>query len=139
MAKETTRTIAKAEIPLLEKTEAQLKGFYEDIGTFAKKKPDDPVNKFKLGFINQALEIATKLLKDGYRPFPDFDKFDIESLPTNSDVVTILSQYLRAMDQYRKDHTSQYSAFHYWELSENKNKRREDSENIRAQSPKHFH
>jgi hypothetical protein len=73
MAKEKKRDISKTDIPPFEKAEAQLEGFYEEIGNFAKKKPDDAVNKFKLGFINQTLVSANKLLKDEYCPFPDFD------------------------------------------------------------------
>jgi hypothetical protein len=92
-------------IHVFEQTEAQLEGFYEEIGIISKRKPDDAINKFKLGFINQMLQRANTLLGEKYRPFPDFEIFDPDAMPTASDVVTMLAQYLRSMDKFRKDHT----------------------------------
>ena len=57
------------------------------------KKPNDQVNKFKLKYVNQAIEAANELLKDG-KPYADFEKFNEEDLPTNSDVLMMLSLYL---------------------------------------------
>lgn len=88
-----------------EKAEGQIEGFFDEIGNLAKKKPDDAINKFKLKFINHALVSANKLLGGSYLPFPDFDIFDADDLPSNSDVVVILSQYLRSLDKYRRDHS----------------------------------
>lgn len=123
--------LPEGDVLAFEKTEAQLEGFYEEIGLIAKKKPDDPLNKFKLNFINQMLEHANRLLGDRYRPFPDFAKFDADALPTASDVVTILSQYLRSMDKFRKDFTKYSFGEYNWTLSDSGAK-------IRAKRPKNF-
>ena len=131
------RVIEIAKVRLFEKTEAQLEGFFEEIGNISKKKPDDAINKFKLGFVNQMLETANTLLDEEYRPFPDFDKFDIDTPPTASDVVTMLSQYLRSMDTFRKDHTSMSGGWYYWNLP-NDSEHKEDSDRIRAKRPKNF-
>lgn len=124
-------------IRLFEKTEAQLEAFYEDIGIFAKKKPDDAVNKFKLGLVNQMLEAANKLLGNDYRPFPDFDTFSLDAIPSNSDVVTMLSQYLGAMDKYRKDHTNLHALFYYWNFPDD-NSQNNKQGTIRAKRPKNY-
>lgn len=117
MGKHLRREIERETVLLFEKTEAQLEGFYEEIGNLAKKKPDDPLNKFKLDFINQALAAANSLLDAPYRPFPNFETFDIEgTLPSSSDVVTILSQYLRSMDIFRQHHTTRFGVPFYWNL-----------------------
>src|SRR4051794_4753707 len=101
--KEPAVEISVEEVHTFEMVEAQLEGFFEEISILAKKKPDDAVNKFKLGFINQTLKAANGILGSSYKPFPDFEEFDIEgSIPSTSDTVTILSQYLRSMDLYRK-------------------------------------
>jgi hypothetical protein len=118
-------------IRVFEQTEAQLEGFYEEIGNISKKKPDDAINKFKLGFINQMLERANNLLAEKYRPFPDFVKFDPDALPTSSDVVTMLAQYLRSMDKFRKDHTYEKFSEYLWYVSDSHQK-------IRAKMPKNF-
>jgi hypothetical protein len=57
------------------------------------KKPNDQVNKFKLKYVNQAIEAANEVLQDN-KPYADFDKFSEEDLPTNSDVLMMLSLYL---------------------------------------------
>lgn len=124
--------VDKETVRLFEKTEAQLEGFFEEIGNLSKKKPDDAVNPFKLGFINQMLERANQLLGDDYRPFPDFTTFDIEAMvPTTSDVVTMLSQYLRSMDKFRKDHTYKDIGMYCWNVPDDPNK-------YRARAPKDF-
>ncbi len=113
---EVSGKIDEAQVRVFEKTEAQLEGFYDEIAGIAKKRPDDPINKFKLTFINQMLTNANQLLGDVYGPFPDFEAFDVDELPTASDVAMMLSQYLRAMDKCRKDHTFCYSGIYYWLL-----------------------
>jgi len=60
--------ITTEQVRLFEKAEAQIEGFFEEIGNISKKKPDDAINKFKLGFINQVLETANRLLGEDYRP-----------------------------------------------------------------------
>lgn len=123
--------IDRETVRLFEKTEAQLEGFFEEIGNLSKKKPDDAVNKFKLGFINQMLERANQLLGEEYRPFPDFEKFDVDSVPTTSDVVTMLSQYLRSMDKFRKDCSIRQLNIYLWNLPG-------DGDKPRAKAPKDF-
>lgn len=123
--------IDRETVRLFEKTEAQLEGFFEEVGNLSKKKPDDAVNKFKLGFINQMLESANRLLGTEYRPFPDFEKFDVDAVPTTSDVVTMLSQYLRAMDKFRKDHTYRIHNGWYWNVPN-------EADKHRAKPPKDF-
>ena len=60
------------------------------------KKPNDQVNAFKLKYVNQAIEAANEILKSD-KPYTDFVKFNEEELPTNSDVLMMLSIYLDAV------------------------------------------
>ena len=76
-----------------EKASKQLVPLVHEIGELSKKKPDGPINKFKLGFINKLLEEVSPLLGD-MKPFADFTLFDADIVPTNSDVKLILSQYV---------------------------------------------
>jgi hypothetical protein len=91
------------DVSMFEKVQAQLQGLFDEIGALSKKKPDDAINKFKLGIINPILAEANKLLTGEYKPFSDFEQFEDESLPTNSDVVLILSQYLNCLEKLRAD------------------------------------
>ena len=88
-----------------EKTETQLDGMFDEMSLLSKKKPDGAINKFKLRFINQVLHSTNEILGDEHKPFPDFDEFSEDELPTASDVVMMLSQYQRGMDQFRVVHT----------------------------------
>lgn len=91
------------DVEIFEKTQAQLHGLYDEMMVFSKKKPDDPVNKFKLKFINQVLINTNAILDEKNKPFNDFDTFDEDSLPTNSDVVMILSQYINCLEKFRSE------------------------------------
>jgi hypothetical protein len=85
----------------LGKVEEQLTALHAEIGALSKRKPDDAVNKFKLKFINEVLSEANSILDADHKPFKDFTSFDEDELPTNSDVVLILSQYRRCVRQQR--------------------------------------
>lgn len=71
----------------------QLTSLLATMQELSKKKPDGPVNKFKLKHANEILENANRVLTDKCRPFKEFLSFDIEGeLTTASDVVMILTQ-----------------------------------------------
>ncbi len=103
----------KEDIYEFEKLEQQLHSFLSEISELSKKKPNDALNKFKLKFINGALDKLNKLLGD-YRPFPDFELFDVDDLPSNSDTVLILSQYAGAAHRFRTEQTTSNGSRWYW-------------------------
>jgi hypothetical protein len=105
---------------LFDKTESQLEAIYNEIGLLSKKSPDGQINLFKLDLINEVLIVSNTFLVGKYQPLSGFDKFDKEALPSSSDIVFILSQYLRAMDEFRYDHTKIQSLDCYWILKNGK-------------------
>jgi hypothetical protein len=102
----------KEDIFEFEKLEQQLYSFHAEISELSRKKPNDALNKFKLQLINATLTGLNALLGD-HRPFDDFEKFDVDDLPTNSDVVVILGQYAGAAYNFRREHT-QLVSFDDW-------------------------
>jgi hypothetical protein len=98
-----------------EKLEQQLHSFLEEISELSKKKPNDGLNKFKLKFINLTLDGLNKLLAE-HRPFAEFETFNVDDLPTNSDVVVILAQYAAATYNFRRDHTAEENYKWHWIL-----------------------
>jgi len=82
------------DVDLFEKVESQIRKLHNEMSVLSKKNPDSPINKFKLKFINEKLKEANTLLPERHKPFVDFATFDEDQLPTNSDVVLVLSQYL---------------------------------------------
>jgi hypothetical protein len=103
----------KEEVWEFEKLEQQLHSFLDEMSALSSKKPDGPVNKFKLTFLNATLESINRIVGD-YRPFPDFEQFDVDSLPSNSDVVVILSQYAGAILRFRTENTTEDSYKWFW-------------------------
>ncbi|MFP6747623.1 MAG: hypothetical protein VCD66_08520 [Alphaproteobacteria bacterium] len=70
-----------------------------EISQLTKKKPDGAVNAFKLKLINKVITSGNFVLGENYRPFSEFSEFDVDDVPTNSDVTLILSQYMRQAER----------------------------------------
>ena len=107
----------RSDIDKFEKVEAQLNALHTELGVLSKKKPDDGINPFKLKLVNSVLEKANDLLEEKYKPFSDFELFDQDDVPTNSDVVMILAQYLSCMEKLRSDNihiTNEYTNLWEW-------------------------
>jgi hypothetical protein len=101
------------EVESLERMIGQLQGLYNEISQLAKKSPNDGVNAFKLKFVNKVLSAANEILDSGYRPFADFEQFDSDDVPTNSDVTMILSQYMEQAERFRSDNVTLYGGWKY--------------------------
>lgn len=72
----------------------------KEMREFAKKKPDDVINKLKVSMINRLLnDIKESLKSEETNNY--LDLIDEDSLPSNSDVVLILSQYEAAMAGFK--------------------------------------
>jgi len=87
----------------LEKLIVQLQGLHSEISLLAKKSPNDGLNTFKLKLVNKVLAQGNEILKGHYKPFEDFNEFDEEALPTNSDVTMILALYIEQAERFRSD------------------------------------
>ncbi|MGR9402698.1 hypothetical protein ACU8M5_23525 [Rhizobium leguminosarum] len=94
---------SKADIEKLEKLLGQLQGLHAEISALARKSPNDALNPFKLKLINKVLDAGNEVLGDDYRPFDDFEKFESDDVPSNSDVTVVLGQYMEEAERYRSD------------------------------------
>jgi len=95
--------MTREEVDLFEKTQGQLQELYSEVSLLSKKSQNDPLNKFKLRWVNQILALANNLIGDENKPFLDFSQFDEVDMPTNSDVGLILSQYLSCLERFRSE------------------------------------
>lgn len=86
-----------------EKVHIQLESLHTEVSALSKKSQNDALNKFKLKFVNQAISASNKILSDKYRPFPDFEQFNEDEIPSNSDATMMLGQYLNCMEKLRAD------------------------------------
>ncbi len=104
-----------------ERVKHQILQLHKDFTTLAKK-PNDAVNKFKLNYVNEKLVEANSLLSLAFQPSKNFEKFDEDDMPTTSDVLMILSQYIDSLEAWRSAHvydeTDGYSRTWYWSTSD---------------------
>jgi hypothetical protein len=105
------------DIDQFERLQGQLESFHQELVVLVKKSPNDALNKFKLGLINSLLEKSNKLLGNR-KPFADFAQFDDTAIPSNSDVLLIVSQYLSSFEKLRSDNIRMDSGWWYWDVED---------------------
>lgn len=77
-----------------------VKSDLNEIRELSKKKQDEPLNKFKVKAINKKLEHVREVLNDE-PTFEFLELLDDETLPSNSDAVLMISQFIQAMEQFK--------------------------------------
>ena len=76
-----------------------LKSQRKEFDILSKKKPDDQLNKIKIKMVNRVLEPLNEILKhESSHKFLDI--LEEDDMPTNSDVVLIISQYETAISEF---------------------------------------
>jgi hypothetical protein len=97
-----------------------------EFNLLSNKKSDGQLNKMKIKMVNRVLEPLNELLKNE----PSYKFLDIlneDDMPTNSDVVLIISQYEKAMKNFKdkyfiidKNYRDKYGkAYERWNVKEN--------------------
>ena len=121
--------MTKKEIDEFETVQGQLDSLHGEITTLVKKNPNDLLNKFKLGLINSVLKRANAFLGKKWRPFGSFEQFDEDAMPSTSDVLMVISQYLSALEKLRADNIAQKGLRWIWLCSDS-------ADDIRTAQPK---
>jgi len=104
----------KNEVEKFIKIQSQMEEMHNEISILSKKSKDDALSEFKLSFVNNLLEEANGILNEKYKPFKDFELFNKDKMPTNSDVVMVLSQYLACLENIRYDNIDDYLGEWFW-------------------------
>src|SRR5665647_1900664 len=104
----------RKDVDKFEKLSGQLVGVYDELSMLSKKSPNDAVNKFKLKFVNSLIVESNLFLSASYRPFSEFEIFDVDEMPQNSDVVFILAQYIQCFEKLRADNVVAKHGGWYW-------------------------
>jgi hypothetical protein len=60
------------------------------------------------------LQRSNDFLAKPRRPFKDFEQFDEAAMPSNSDVLLVMSQYLSALEKLRADNIRNHHGYWYW-------------------------
>lgn len=97
------KNLSDEQVKLYSTISPLLKSAFKEVKDFSKKKQDDLLNIKKVNMINRLLEKAKIVLQN--ESTVDFlDLLDENDLPSNSDAVLIMSQYISAMDKFYNDH-----------------------------------
>ena len=91
---------AKAEADKFVRVYGQLRELRRDFSELSSKKPSEAINLFKLARVNEFLGKANLFLETGFEPFESFKQFDQNDIPTNSDVLLVLNQYILSLKKY---------------------------------------
>lgn len=99
-----------------DKLEYRLNSVFIEFDKLSKKKPDDVINPYKLKIINSLLGEINNLFDKGDIPIDKFTLFEDSELPTYSDIVIVLTQFLEKLDYFRfRNIISDFSGV-YWIL-----------------------
>ena len=106
------------DIQNFEKIQTQLISLHGELSLSSKKAPNDSVNIFKLKLINTVISKANDILENENLPFDDFNQFDVEEIPSNSDVVLVLGQYINCLDERKITRIIRVvTGYWYWRLN----------------------
>jgi hypothetical protein len=109
-------TVQQLDIDEFEAVETQIVSARDELLVLVKKSPHDILSKFKLGLVNGLLGRANALLVTE-RPVADFEKFEVDEIPSASDAVIVLGQYLAALENLRAKNIKQKNAYSwYWAI-----------------------
>ncbi len=78
--------------------------------------------KFKLHFINSVLLKCNSFIGEDYQPFDDFQQFNEDEVPSNSDITFILSQYIQSLEKFRSDNIYMDMGSWYYRLTDKRKK-----------------
>jgi len=93
----------------------------KEFDLLSKKKADGQLNPMKIKMANRVLEPLKELLKNE-KTYKFLDTLSEDEIPTNSDVVLIISQYEKAIHDFKIRHYSDY----HWVTAEYVNENYED-------------
>lgn len=105
------KKVTDEQIALYDTITPLLKSLYNEIKDFSKKNQNDPLNDSKVKIINRLLVKAKEVLKNE-SAIIFLDLLDETQLPSTSDAVLVVSQYIAALDTF---HTNNFHWDNKWE------------------------
>jgi hypothetical protein len=105
------------EVEQFRKMAAQLDALHQEATASSKKHPDKPVSKFKVDLANSVLQAARKVLGPS-APTLDFEQFNTDDLPTNSDLSFVVTQFVECAEKIKAQNIKRsFNGVWYWQVS----------------------
>ena len=96
-------TTSKEKAEIFEIIMPLLKALYEEFRELSKKKPDAKINETKINISNRLLE-KSRIVLANESTIDYLILLEKDLIPSNDDVVIIMSQYMTAMNKFKKDY-----------------------------------
>jgi hypothetical protein len=107
-----------AEVDAFRKMYAQLEALHQEAGSLAKKDPGKSLSALKVNLTNAILSNARGVLASS-APNLDFMSFDLDDLPTASDVSFVAAQFLECAEKVRCENIAKkYGRTWYWKVQD---------------------
>ncbi len=113
----TENQLTAKDVDRFETLFGQIMAMYNEYSLLSRKDPNSPLNPFKITFLNTLILAMNKFLGKYSQPF-DVVAFDEAALPTYSDVVVILSQYIASFEKMKSDCVYFNYGVWYWRGAE---------------------
>ena len=107
----------REDIERYEELQSKLMSIRNDIAALSSKKPGEQLNKFKIKYVNDVLTKINDLIGTD-KPYDDFEAFDEDALPTNSDALMIINLYINGMHRFKTHNSSDQSIDFDWTQKE---------------------
>jgi hypothetical protein len=105
------------EVEEFRKMAAQLDALHQEATASSKKQPDKPVSKFKVDLANSVLETARTVLGES-APTLEFEKFNTDDLPTNSDLSFVVTQFVECSEKVKAQNIKRsFNGVWYWQVA----------------------
>ena len=102
------------QVDYFETIHGKLQAAYDEIQKLSQKDPNGSLNAFKLKIINSVVAACNSFLGSENEPMAGFSEFESEQLPSNSDVLFVLGQYLSGLEKFRASHITNDLQGWYW-------------------------
>jgi hypothetical protein len=105
------------EVEEFRKMAAQLDALHQEATAASKKHPDKPVSKFKVDLANSVVKTAREALGTS-APALDFEQFNTDDLPTNSDLSFVVTQFVECAEKLKAQNIRRSpNGVWYWQIS----------------------
>ena len=102
-SKNNNRAVTDEQVELYNTINPLINSIFKELKDFSKKNQNDPINLTKVKMINRLLVKGQIILKN--EPSIDYlDLLEEDQLPSISDAVLIVSQYISALETFHSEH-----------------------------------
>lgn len=102
-SKNNSKTVTDEQVELYNTINPLINSIYKELKDFSKKNQNDPINPTKVKMINRLLE-KVKIILENEPSISYLDLLGEDNLPSISDAVLIVSQYISALEIFHSEH-----------------------------------